>query len=415
MMTRLADPSRSAWRWRAGALMALLALLAASSAALADLKVPARLPGLPLPARAQREGPMRIVRVMSVDPACGADCPEWISAEGVIRPGVAAAFQRMLASLKGRRLPVLISSHGGSVSDAVEMGALIREHDLAVAVARTRIANCPERAPQCPDAKGQATADGAVCASACALILAGGAERLVGPNPEVGVHQMTTVMREIEGSAHLPTIKKIYEEKSADTAVEAYFDAMGIGDPVMALLRKTPASSIRWLSLDEVVASRLATLALDGAEPILTSGANGLNGRGFGSDSLAGVFEAKGAAALGGPGARGATLEATFRYRPGGGAVEAALASHAATGSASAAPSGWTLVAAGVEALPLAQAGAGAARGLVPRERFCALMRQDKFVAKPAEQTAGPATDVQAAFDVAAVEGAKSLVTEACP
>ena len=139
------------------------------------------------------------------------------------------------------------------------------------------------------------TTVGAVCASACALILAGGAERLVGFRPEVGVHQMTTVMREIEGSAHLPTIKKIYEEKEADTVVEAYFDAMGIGDPVLALLRKTPASSIRWLSLGEIATSHLATL-LDGAETILTSGANGLNGRGFGADAAPSMFEAKGSA-----------------------------------------------------------------------------------------------------------------------
>jgi hypothetical protein len=353
---------------------------------------------------------MRIIRVASVDPACGADCPEWISAEGVIRPGVAAQFQRTRADLGRRRLPVLISSHGGSVSDAITMGALIREQNLAVAVARTLIANCPERAPQCPDAKGHATTTGAVCASACALILAGGAERLVGPKPEVGVHQMTTVLREIEGSAHLPTIKKIYEEKEADTIVEAYFDAMGIGDPVMTLLRKTPASSVRWLSLDEIVTSHLATLALDGAEPILASGANGLKGRGFGADAAPSMFEAKGSAALDGSGAQGATLEATFRYRPGGGTVEAALAAHGAVSSSSASPGGWTLSAAGMEALPLTTEAAGGARGLLPRERFCALIRQGKIVAKLADAGTG-----SAAFEVAAMNGGKGLVSEACP
>ena len=243
---------------------------------------------------------MPIVHVTSIDPACVADCPEWISAEGMIRPGSADQFERTLADFKGRRLPVLISSHGGSVRDAMRIGALIRERRLAVAVARTLIANCAEHAPRCPDAKGQATTAGAVCASACALILAGGAERLVGPRPEVGVHQMTTIMREIEGAAHLTTIKKIYEEKSADAAVEAYFAAMGIGDPVMAVIRTTPASSIRWLSLEEIVTSRLATLALDGGAPILTSGANGLNGHGFEGDATGGVFEAKGSTRLAG-------------------------------------------------------------------------------------------------------------------
>jgi hypothetical protein len=143
--------------------------------------------------------------------------------------------------------------------------------------------------------------------------------------------------------AHLPTIKKIYEERAADTTVEAYFDAMGIVDPVMALLRKTAASSIRWLSLDEIATSHLATLALDGAEPVLTNGANGLNGRAFGADAVPSMFEAKGSAALDGSGAQCAALEATFRYRPGGGTVEAALAAHGAVSSSSASPGGWTL------------------------------------------------------------------------
>lgn len=357
---------------------------------------------------------MRIIRVASVDPACGADCPEWISAEGVIQPGVAGQFERTLADLKGRRLPVLISSHGGSVSDAIRMGALIREHDLAVAVARTLIANCPERAPQCPDAKGHVTTAGAVCASACALILAGGAERLVGSKPEVGVHQMTTVMREIEGSAHLPTIKKIYEEKAADTVVEAYFDAMGIGDPVMALLRKTPAASIRWLSLGEIAASHLATLALDDAEPVLTSGANGLNGRGLGANAAPSMFEAKESAVLDGSGAQ--AVEATFRYRLGGGTVEAALTAHGAISSSSASHGGWTLSAAGMEALPLTPEGAGAPRGLLPRERFCALIRNGKIVfAKPAGAATGSMPEVKAAFEVAAMNGGKGLVGAACP
>jgi hypothetical protein len=49
----------------------LLTLLAAPSAELADVKVPARLPGLPTPPRATHDGPMRIMRVASVDPGCG--------------------------------------------------------------------------------------------------------------------------------------------------------------------------------------------------------------------------------------------------------------------------------------------------------------------------------------------------------
>src|SRR5271165_3284355 len=199
----------------------------------------------------------------------------------MILPGTAGAFRKAILDLGGRRLPVLISSHGGSLGAALQMGELIRERRLAVAVARTQIANCPERTPACPGARGQAITGGAFCASACPLILAAGVERLVGPVPMVGVHQITEVMKDKEGVAHLTTIKKNYEPGFADATVEKYLAAMGVGDPVMGLLRKTPAASIRWLSLAEISASHLATEALDASQPVLATGANGLNGRAF--------------------------------------------------------------------------------------------------------------------------------------
>ena len=96
---------------------------------------------------------------------------------------------------------------------------------------------------------------------------------------------------------------------------------MGVGEPVMTLMRKTWAASIRWLSLAELRDSHLVTLALDAAEPILTSGANGLNAKAFDGDPpRADLVQAS----IVRPVAGGdATLEITFRYRRGGGAVEA--------------------------------------------------------------------------------------------
>src|SRR5271165_3191164 len=353
-------------------------------AALADLKLPPRPRGDP---------PMRIVRVMSSDPACEPNCPEWISAEGMILPGTAGAFRKAILDLRGRRLPVLISSHCGSLGAALQMGELIRERRLAVAVARTLIANCPERTPVCPGARGEAITGGAFCASACPLILAAGVERLVGPVPMVGVHQITEVMKDKEGAAQLTTIRKIYEPGFADATVERYLAAMGVGDPVMSLLRKTPAASIRWLSLAEISASHIATELLDAAEPVLATGANGLNGRAFeGAPPRPDPLIAKATASVphkgGGP---GVTVEATLTYRRGGGAVEVALdAGESAKPSAGAAPAGWTLAGAG-DLLRLDPAGAAPARAIVPRDRFCALARDGKFFAAPDAGGAAPA------------------------
>jgi hypothetical protein len=360
------------------------------------------------PARAP---PMRFVRVTSADPACKPNCPEWLSAEGRIELGSAKVFADAIANLKGRRLPILIHSPGGSVADAGAMGELIRAKGLAVAVARTLIANCPEASPKCPDGPGTAITGGAICASACVLVLAGGVERLVGPAARVGVHQSTTLVSETEGLAHLKSTRKIYEQRGVDAAVEAYLASAGVGDLVMALMRKTPAASIRWLSADELKASRLATLALDPAEPVLASGANGLNAKAFGGDPpRADLMQAT----LTRPIAEdGAALEIAIRYRRGGGAVEmevierglkAPLAPPSLDLSlASGAPSG--------EAAPSRAAGTTPTRGLIPRERFCALTHGGATLS--VGSPGGP--EGIAPVEIAAMDGAKALIAEACP
>jgi hypothetical protein len=362
-------------------------------------------------ARPRAVPPMRFVRVTSAGPACKPNCPEWLSAEGRIEPGTAKAFADAVANLKGRRLPILIHSPGGSVADAGSMGELIRAKGLAVAVARTLITNCPEASPKCPDGPGTAITGGAICASACVLVLAGGVERLAAPSARIGVHQITTVVSETEGLAHLKSTRKIYEQKGVDAAVEAYLAAMGVGEPVMTLMRKTWAASIRWLSPAELKDSRLATLALDAAEPILASGANGLNGHALEGDPPPDDLVQ---ASIVKPLAAGdATLALAFRYRRGGGAVEAeAIERGPKTPQAPPSPYlSLALSAPGVEAVPLGAAGTTPARALIPRERFCALAHGGATIASTAPDGPQGFAPVQ----LAGVDGASALIVEACP
>jgi hypothetical protein len=382
-----------------GFAFALLGLFPASS--YADLRRPTRPRIVP---------PMRFVRVTSADPACTPNCPEWLSAEGRIEPGSATAFADAIASLKGRRLPILIHSPGGSVADAGAMGELIRAKGLAVAVARTLVANCPEASAKCPDGPGTAITGGATCASACVLVLAGGVERLAAPSARIGVHQTTTLVSETEGLAHLKSTRKLYEQGGVDAAVEAYLTAMGVGDPVMTLMRKTSAASIRWLSLAELKESHLATLALDSAAPILTSGANGLNAKAFDGDPpRADLIQAS----LARPIAEdGGALDVAFRYRRGGGAIEAeAIARGPDAPQAARLPCpDLSLSAAGVEGVPLRTAGATPARTLIPRERFCALAHAGASIAAAARGPQGLAP-----VELAKLDGAQTLIAEACP
>jgi hypothetical protein len=352
---------------------------------------------------------MRFVRVTSADPACKPNCPEWLSAQGRIGPGTAAVFADVIANLKGRRLPILIHSPGGSVADAGAMGELIRAKGLAVAVVRTLITNCPETSPKCPDGPGTAITGGATCASACVLVLAGGVERLAAPSALIGVHQTTTLVSETEGLARLKSTRKIYESRGVDAAIEGYLSAMGVGEPVMTLMRKTWAASIRWLSPAELKDSHLVTLALDPAEPILTSGANGLNAKAVDGEPRRTEFMQ---ASLVKPLAEGSgTLEIAFRYRRGGGAVEAeTIARGLKTPQADAPSPDLSLSAAGVEAMPLQTAGRTPAHMLIPRERLCALVHVGATVAAAAGEPRGLAP-----VELAALDGAPALIAEACP
>jgi hypothetical protein len=362
-------------------------------------------------ARPRVTPPMRFVRVTSAEAACKPNCPEWLSAEGRIEPGTAKAFADAIANLKGRRLPILIHSPGGSVADAGAMGQLIRAKGLPVAVARTLITNCPEGSPKCPDGPGTAITGGAICASACVLVLAGGVERLAGPSARIGVHQITTVVSETEGLAHLKSTRKIYEQQGVDAAVEAYLAATGVGEPVMTLMRKTSAASIRWLSAAELKDSRLLTLALDAAEPILASGANGLNGHAFDGDPPRDdLVQARIVKLVAGG---GATVEVTFRYRRGGGAVELEAIERGLDSPQAADRSSpdSSVSAAGGGPLQLKTTGATPVRTLLPRERFCALAHGRVTIAStPPERPQGFAP-----IELATMDGARTLFAEACP
>ncbi len=370
---------------RLGALAGLILFLAAAGPAFADLKLP-RLPRI--------EPPLHILRAKASDPACAPDCPEWLSVEGRITPGSAAAFARAVDALHGRKLPILLSSRGGSVIDAFKMGILIRERGLSVAVARTQILGCPERNPACPTAHAVVTVGGAVCASACPLILAGGVERIAGPAAEIGVHQITTMFKEPTGSVGLTTTRKIYEDSRADLAVDRYLAAMGIGEPVMTLLRKTPAGGIRWLSPEELRAAGMLTATLDAAEPMLMSGADGLNAH-RPDGSPAGLITAEGRSGDDLP------ARASLAYRPGGGALEMTL-SGAGAGSLSVALDDGAPLAArpGPDGNPRAQ---------IPRAMFCALDPKGRIVATP---TSSGAPTV---FEVADMWRIERLTAQACP
>ncbi|RVB64150.1 hypothetical protein ENZ75_28840, partial [Mesorhizobium sp. M7A.F.Ca.CA.002.04.1.1] len=125
---------------------------------------------------------------------CNPDCPEWISAEGAITPQTPQKLRQLLATLGKRQLPVVISSKGGDLFSALAAGRLIHEKKLDVAVGRTDFVGCDPGAWNCLAKEGAYAGlsidAGVECDSACALMLAGGIRRLVGPQARLSLYPM---------------------------------------------------------------------------------------------------------------------------------------------------------------------------------------------------------------------------------
>ncbi|PBC22996.1 hypothetical protein CK226_07250 [Mesorhizobium sp. WSM4311] len=255
-----------------------------------------------LPAQAQEQSldipPMRFAVVRSNAPGCEPNCPEWISAEGTIAAGTPSLFKRTLKTLKGRQLPVVVSSPGGSVDAALALGRMIRKAKLDIAVGVTVFSGCQPEAKNCSDNKGKgadyfgmAFDDGAMCNSACPLMFSGGVRRVVGDLAYLGVHQITTTYKRekllyrttyriVNGKRKVINTKvvsrksagsyKTYEmSKAVEKTLSAYLREMGIGDGVLEMMKATPASDIRQIALDDMLTMNLVT-SRDAAD-LLTS------------------------------------------------------------------------------------------------------------------------------------------------
>jgi hypothetical protein len=230
--------------------------------------------------------PMTVVIVRSMTAGCEPQCPEWIMAEGRITDKSPGVFRKALKQAGKRKLPVVITSSGGSVNGAIEIGRLIRKNALAVAVGRTRYDGCTPAGKSCRPSKsaayrGEATADRSFCNSACPLILAAGSTRLAGDGAFVGLHQVETqwtqdrityreTYRIVNGKKKVISRKEIGRKraksyttvglyKNLRKRLSAYLTEMGVGVRFLDYMEKAPPASIYGLSAKEMAAIGLVT------------------------------------------------------------------------------------------------------------------------------------------------------------
>ncbi|WP_186417235.1 hypothetical protein [Bosea sp. CS1GBMeth4] len=219
------------------------------------------------PAAAPQPEPMRIVLTRSPEP-CEPDCREWLAAQGAITSETLGELRRALASLNGRKVPLLVYSTGGTVEVAIAMGELARKSGLDIAVARTVFS---QRDP----ALGTIDERSPLCASACTLFLAGGQRRIIPPQSRIGVHQQTIVETEtttvrdykivrgrkelVDERTETRTVKQEQATGEIDARMRRHLDAMGLDRSFLEVTVSTPADTMRYLKPDEMLATTIAT------------------------------------------------------------------------------------------------------------------------------------------------------------
>ena len=240
---------------------------------------------------------MRFVVVRSSSPGCEPLCPEWISAEGAIVRATPGELKKFLKRLGDKRLPVIVTSPGGHVEAAWELGRILRARKLDIGVGLTRFVECaPGQNCKLDPARkgiysGALYSAGAYCASACSIMFAGGVRRHVGQWAYMGVHQVTsyvtqqkityretyrivkgkkkTVSRKIVGRKNVGSYTTTKMGKAFKTKMLAYYKEMGVKEAMFEAGQNTPAAEMRQLAPVEMLNMNLIT-SLDATDVLVS-------------------------------------------------------------------------------------------------------------------------------------------------
>lgn len=156
-----------------------------------------------------------------------------LMATGTITPGVSEAFASEISKRGDYVKTVVVNSPGGSVSDALAMGRLIREKKLATEVEA-----------------------GKLCASSCPLMFVGGQERRAGDKAAIGVHQI------FAASAPDPNVRRdeMSDAQRISARCQRFLGDMGINLQVWVHAMETPKDRLYVFKTDELKALNVVTI-----------------------------------------------------------------------------------------------------------------------------------------------------------
>ena len=158
-------------------------------------------------------------------------------ATGTITPGISEAFAAEIGKHGDYIKTVVLNSPGGSVSDALAMGRLIRERKFATEVEA-----------------------GKYCASSCPLAFAGGVERRAGDKAAIGVHQAAAI-----SSASAMPRDEMDMAQRISARCQRYLGDMGVSLQVWVHAMETPHDKLFIFKPDELKSLNIVTA---GATPV---------------------------------------------------------------------------------------------------------------------------------------------------
>jgi hypothetical protein len=154
-------------------------------------------------------------------------------ASGTITPGISEAFAAEIGKRGDYIKTVVLNSPGGSVSDALAMGRLVRERKFATEVEA-----------------------GKTCVSSCPLVFAGGVERRAGDKAAIGVHQVAAIT-----SAGGPPPDEMDVAQRISARCQRHLGEMGVSLQVWVHAMETPHDKLFVFKPDELKSLNLVTAA----------------------------------------------------------------------------------------------------------------------------------------------------------
>ena len=174
-------------------------------------------------------------------------------AEGSIAPGSASRFAAEIEARGEYVKTISLNSPGGALDDAMAMAKLVRARGIATEVA-----------------------DGAICASSCPLLFAGGLTRTAGAKAALGVHQFYA-------ASQTPTAPaQAMSDAQATTArISRHLIEMGVDASLWLHALDTPPQALYYFSPEELAKYRLVTTPVATAQKAGSGAVPGKAGTGF--------------------------------------------------------------------------------------------------------------------------------------